>query len=272
MHKSSTRTHSATTKAETAEAASSRLLAAISSGRPVLVLWAAGVSFAALAQLGCSPSRGGAEGLPGGEVSEASSVETRSASDDRERRAAPSALERASSAVVRPALGGARDESDEIRAPVDVEIRRTGRSGRVEVLFSFVAKRDISSATLRFDVPEGIDLIQGATEIEFDGVPAGEHRSASTTLDVPEHGHFELAAGVDVHLAPNVRLHEGAVVELGERRAPELPGRRVEVAGGRDAIRIGPTVPASHSIDVESSSLRVRPESTIDGSAVETDE
>lgn len=272
MYAPSTRTDSTGTAEEDAGTGGSSLLPARSSARAALTALVAVGSLGGVAQLGCSASRGGAQSQSGAPQSEVSREESRSRPGGRGRRAESRALERASSTAVRAAAAGAREPSDETRAPVDVEIRRTGRSGRVEVLFSFVARRDIPSATLRFAVPEGIDLVQGATEVEFEEVPAGGRRSASATLDVPNEEHFELAAGVDIHLAPNVRLHEGAVVELGAPGEPEFPGRRVEAAGGRDAIRIGPTLPARDAVDVESSSLRVRPERTTAGASTGTDD
>lgn len=114
---------------------------------------------------------------------------------------------------------------EKVRAPVDVSLRTSGRSGRVVATLTVTARSPVPQAVSRFVLPTGVVRVEGALESELGPLAGGETRSVRLVIEVPKSGGFVLLAGVDARMNAGLQLHAGTSAPLGEVKEPSpAPG------------------------------------------------
>jgi hypothetical protein len=130
-----------------------------------------------------------------------------------------------------------KGEAAKPQAPVDLQLRSTGNTGKITVTLEVKAQGEIKDGRVRFVIPSGITLTQGEKEVALGQIRAGETRQVSVSLDVPAKGSFRLEAGFDAQVSDAIKLHKGKAIDLGGD-APADPTKVTKLPGG-GGIRTG---------------------------------
>jgi hypothetical protein len=130
------------------------------------------------------------------------------------------------------------DHGGKLTAPITPTLTASARTGRVVARFELRADSDLPHAVARFVVLAGVKLVAGGTTFDLGRVAKGETRSVEVTLQVPSTGSYQLAAGADVFMTPTLKLHRGAVTQLGSA-PPVKRGSEVKQLPEGNTARVG---------------------------------
>lgn len=137
-------------------------------------------------------------------------------------------------ATAEPAVPAAK--GNKTTAPVDVDLRTDATADGTRLTLTVKARADIPRAVARFVVPADVTVLDGKTEHELGALGDGQSRTFEITVAAPAQGSHRIAAGLDVHLTPGVKLYKGATVMLGTP-VPATEGTRMPLPEG-GALRV----------------------------------
>ena len=127
-----------------------------------------------------------------------------------------------------------------IAAPVSLQLSSSSLWGQVTVTLVITPTAAVPDARARFVVPEGVSVLEGTSEIHLGALTANATVKHTISLQVPDQGRFQLAAGVDCVMSDALTLNASKVLVLGDGQAPKAESTVIKPSDRATGIRLTP--------------------------------